>query len=79
MKKSAVPAPVANLESIYEQIWDTFGARMLIKISKPKDIIERKYIIEQVKYMTNLTLTTEKHAIKIAEIVPKSANAKKHP
>lgn len=48
-------------------------------MSKAKDKTERKYMIEQVKYMINLTLTTEKHAINVAEMVPKRANPKKHP
>ncbi len=51
----------------------------LTKISRMKESMERKYMIEHVKYIINLTLTTEKQASNTADIVPKSANAKKHP
>ncbi len=48
-------------------------------MSRVKEIIDKKYMIPQVKYITNLTLTTEKHAINMAETDPKSASPKKHP
>jgi hypothetical protein len=48
-------------------------------MSKANEIIDKKYIIPQVKYMINRTLTTEKHAKRMADIPPKRAKPKNNP
>jgi hypothetical protein len=48
-------------------------------MSRMKENIDKKYIIPQVKYIISLTLTTEKHAMRMAATPPSNANPKKHP
>lgn len=52
---------------------------MLRKMRIPNEIIERKYMNPQVKYMISLILTTEKQPNNTADRPPSKANAKKQP